>query len=476
LKGLEVSILSFSEVVAENRDKRIDSQYFRRAALAADALIARLDHEAISDIATDVRSFGAYALTNEFEYQEEGVPFLRGTNYHGNFINFADAYHISEDAHRLLNKSEVLPGMVLLSMSGSVGSVAVALDSWKYPINSNQDIAKIIPSKVSPYYLAAYLSSRFGQIQIERLPVGSVQQHVFLWMIERIQVPRFAGWLEDCVAELAASAYRLNETVSEHFDDAEAVLVSALGLADWTPPEPLSYTARASDAFAAGRLDAQYFMPAKEQVRQSLAALPGQLLSDRVDSIREQWLPDRAPPHMRVRNYDVTDALVPLLDAEKEPTAAADIGSMKKVLRDGDVVISRLRAYLKEIAVVRTDDDVLSVGSSEFIVLRPRGTSISPEALIVFLRSAPVQTILKWCRDGSQHPRFSEGDLLSIAVPDALEQVSPQIAAIVQKGFAARSRALQLLDCARHAVEIAIENGELAAASFLAQHKGAANG
>jgi hypothetical protein len=84
-------------------------------------------------------------------------------------------------------------------------------------------------------------------------------------------------------------------------------------------------------------------MPAKEQVRQSLAGLPGRILSERVASVRDQWLPERARPETLVRNYDVTDSLVPLLDVEKEPSAIDDIGSMKKVLRDGDLAISRLR-------------------------------------------------------------------------------------------------------------------------------------
>lgn len=254
---------------------------------------------------------------------------------------------------------------------------------------------------------------------------------------------------------------------------AEAVMLAAFGLADWTPPEPLAYSARASDVFASGRFDAQYFMPAKEQVKSSLAVLPGQLLSDRVDSIRDQWVPDRAPPTMRVRNYDVTDALVPLLDTEKEASFAAEIGSLKKAFKDGDVAISRLRAYLKEVAVVRTGDDIPSVGSSEFIVLRPKGGAISPETLMVFLRSTPAQTILKWCQDGSQHPRFSESDLLSIPVPDAVAGVSDQITEIVRDGFAARHRARKLLEATKRAVEIAIEDGEAAAMVHLDQAEGA---
>jgi len=93
---------------------------------------------------------------------------------------------------------------------------------------------------------------------------------------------------------------------------------------------------------------------------------------------------------------------------------------------------------------------------------------------MVFLRSAPVQTILKWCQDGSQHPRFSEGDLLSIPLPDAVAAVSQEVTATVQQGFAARRRARQLLDAAKRAVEIAIEDSEAAAMAFLAQaEKGA---
>ena len=236
----------------DNRDIRIDSPYFSQDALAADAMVAKKNPQTISEIAPGVRSFGAYALTNEFEYQDEGIPFLRGTNYAGDFVNFAGVLRISPEAHQLLHKSEVLPGMVLLSMSGSVGSVAVALDSWNYPINSNQDIAKIIPSSVNPFYLAAFLSSSFGRTQINRLPVGSVQQHIFLWMIERIQVPRFSFSFEAAVARITQTAYESHEMVSQYFAEAEDTLLDALGLADWTPPEPLSYSARASDAFAPG--------------------------------------------------------------------------------------------------------------------------------------------------------------------------------------------------------------------------------
>jgi hypothetical protein len=83
---------------------------------------------------------------------------------------------------------------------------------------------------------------------------------------------------------------------------------------------------------------------------------------------------------------------------------------------------------------------------------------------MVFLRSPPVQTR---CQDGSQHPRFSERDLLAIPVPDAVVQASPKITGIVLRGFAARHRAAELLETAKRAVEIAVEQDEATALRFL---------
>jgi hypothetical protein len=155
-----------------------------------------------------VLSFGAYALTNNFGYQDSGIPFLRCTNIKNGFVSFADCLFIDEAAHRLLYKSNVSPETVLLTMSGSVGNAAVALPTWKYPINSNQDIAKIRTRDIDPYYLAAFLGSRYGQLQMERLPVGSVQQHIFLWMIEAILVARLNPVIEARIGDTMRSAYR----------------------------------------------------------------------------------------------------------------------------------------------------------------------------------------------------------------------------------------------------------------------------
>jgi type I restriction enzyme M protein len=467
LEGLEATVARSTQL---ERTARIDAEYFQKRFLRSASLIEKWDREHVANLAR-VSDGNHFSISDDFV--DEGVPYYRGQDVTGRFfVETAAPIYITREAYdqRHMVRSHLKKGDVLLSIVGTIGALSlVASDA---PATCSCKLAILRPRKVTPEYLAVFLTSEHGQNQIERMTRGAVQKGLILDDMDQLWVPTVSESFEKRITKIVRAARATRDLTTRKQTEAEEVLVAALGLADWTPPEPLAYTARSADVFASGRIDAQYFMPSKEQVRQSLAALPGQLLSDRVDSIRDQWLPDLAPPSMRVRNYDVTDALVPLLDADKEPSFAADIGSMKKVFKDGDVAISRLRAYLKEVAVVRTGDDIPSVGSSEFIVLRLKNKIISPETLMVFLRSPPVQTILKWCQDGSQHPRFSESDLLAIPVPDAVVQVSPKITKSVQDGFAARDRARKLLEAVKHAVEIAIEGGEPAAMTYLDQAEG----
>lgn len=470
LEGLEISELMLSQASFENRAFRIDSQYFAKAALLAETKLKAGRWEELHQLSSSVESFGAYALTNEFSYVDEGIPFLRCLNIKNGFTNFSDVLYVPETARSLLAKSEVKAGMVLLTMSGSVGNATVALPSWNYPINSNQDIAKITPqSGVNPYFLAAFIGSSYGRVQMARLPVGSVQQHIFLWMIERLVIARFSANLEQAIGNVVQTAYTIEGNSVEQVSIAEQKLLCALNLENWQPPNPLSYARSSADAFAAGRFDAEYFYPAKAAAQAHLNALPGKTIGSMFNSVRELWQPENAPANQLVRNYDLNDALSPFLDDAKESSYPAEIASTKKRIQKGDIVVSRLRSYLKEIAVVQADSKEPLVCSTEFIVLRPKAGAIPVEALLVFLRSTLPQLIFQWSQDGSNHPRFDEKELLNLHVPDTVSTISKELSDSVNAATSARQRAKELLEAAKRAVEIAIEDSEAAALAYLAE-------
>lgn len=92
--------------------------------------------------------------------------------------------------------------------------------------------------------------------------------------------------------------------------------------------------------------------------------------------------------------------------------------SSKKILKENDVVISKLRPYLKEIAFV-TGDFGGAHCSTELIILREKiKEGISKFGLFPFLFTKEVQTILFWSQKGTNHPRFDEDVLLDLGTPD----------------------------------------------------------
>ncbi len=472
LEGLEIAVLPMSDVRHDNRVFRYDTQYYGKIALAAETQIKRGEWNNLANIADGVESFGAYALTNNFNYRDEGIPFLRCVNIRGGFTDFTNALYIDAEANELLSKSEVKPGMVLLTMSGSVGNAAVALDSWKYPINSNQDIAKITPKAgINAFYLAAFLGSKFGQIQMERLPVGSVQQHIFLWMIERLVIGRLSPTTEKTIGDMVGNAYSHEANSKIITRQAEQTLLRALGLEDWQPPEPLTYTRRASDAFAAARLDADYFAP-KYDAMFAAMELMGECvpLDSLLEVNRRGKQPQYAENGLPVINSKHVLKNEVRLDADNAFAITADDAL---TIKNGDVLINgtgvgtigRAAPYLH---------DALALPDNHVTILRPHADAIDPIYLSVYLNTIAGQwQVEKYLRGSSGQIELYPVDIAQFTICLAPASIQQQIHDLVVHAFSARRQAHALLEAAKRAVEIAIEDSETAALDFLKEQEAA---
>lgn len=427
----------------------------------------------------DVATISSVSDGNHFtissDFVEEGIPYYRGQDVVGNFfIEQTAPNFITQEAYDrpYMGRSHLKKGDVLISIIGTIGELSLVSD--ERPATCSCKLAILRPHSIRPEFLAVALRSRLGRLQVERLTRGAIQMGLILEDMDQLLVPRLDDTLEARVANLVVAAKRAREEASNRLRQAEETMAFELGLSPAPPAEALSYTQPASFVARSGRLDSQYFMPAKTATIAALADLDGVELGDIFQSVRDIVDPKKNNGLGLVRNFDVTHALEPVLDDEQELVYFSDIGSAKKLMRVGDVVISRLRSYLKEIAIVESRKIHPIVGSTEFIVLRPRKKEclIAPATLMTFLRSQPVQTILKWCQDGSQHPRFSEKDLLSIPLPNAVSDASPRIEVMVSRALLARHRARSLIATAQRAVEIAVEDSQSAAGRFLDDQEG----
>ena len=464
-EGHEISVLRLQEVMRENPVKRIDSTYFRKAYIGADRTLRSCPHSTISESSYSVLSFGAYALTNNYEYKEYGIPFLRCTNIKSGFVSFVDCLYIDEEANGLLLKSSVEPETVLLTMSGSVGSSIVALPSWEYPINSNQDIAKIKTKDVDPYYLAAFLGSRFGRFQIERLPVGSVQQHIFLWMIESMLVARLGRKAEERIGRTIRAAYAAREYGIRRLAEAEGALMVALGLTAWSPPTPLSYLTRASVAFKSGRLDAEFFAP---RIRQLLDILEnsGPTIGGVAPSRRRKFDPGLPGTFEYIEIGDLAgDGTTGSTSLERSAAPSRATWHVDS----GDVITSTVRPKRRLSALIE-DHQEGHVCSSGFVVLGP--IAVRSEVLLTYLRLPIFCELMDLHTSASMYPAIAEGDLMGLPFAPPDSRTEKAICKAVADARNARRRSKALLDAAKRAVEVAIEQNEAEAMRLLRDVEG----
>ena len=464
LEGLEATEIRLSEL---ERTLRLDSEYFRRNYIEIAKILwnAKTTSIAESCLVSDGNHF---SISDEFV--EDGVPYYRGQDVAGHFfIEQSSPVSITEAAYNqnFMRRSHLHKGDVLLSIVGTIGESSVVSSDRKATCSCK--LAILRPRDVGSNYLAAFLRSKYGRSQIQRLTRGAVQMGLLLEDLDQVFVPNLSRELQGKISEITLASW--NQLLNgERFTlNAEEQLLESLNLQFWQAPEPLSYVRYSKEAFAAGRFDAEYFYPAKTEALEVLSQLSDCIVGDLFDSVRNLWQPANGQRLDKVKNYDLTDALSPFMDSEKEAVSRESIASTKKVILPGDLVVSRLRSYLKEIAIVRPGSNLPMVASTEFIVLRPKSTALPVEALLIYLRSSLPQLVFKWSQDGSNHPRFDERELLNLPVPKALIEHANDYVVAVQSMINARQRSKQLLDAAKRAVEIAIESSESDALDFLDQ-------
>jgi hypothetical protein len=137
--------------------------------------------------------------------------------------------------------------------------------------------------------------------------------------------------------------------------------------------------------------------------------------------------------------FDTSDAQEGIVVPRKQPIRVRDIGSAKKVIEANDLIVSRLRPYLRQVAfvdpaVAERASEALLLCSTEFFVLRP----LDPQSLaflVPFLLSRPVQTVLAAAQEGGHHPRFNEATLLGLPVPEELIRRRDNFAARVEQSI-----------------------------------------
>jgi type I restriction enzyme, S subunit len=307
-------------------------------------------------------------------------------------------------------------------------------------------------SNVDPYYLATFLNSAFGRFQTLRESTGNVQLNLFIQKIKELRVP--VGDRFNEVGNLTRKAYDKRRESESLYAEAEALLLHELELDTLDLSTQKTYVANFSETVEGDRFDAEYFHPEKRHIQEQLNNMSGKSIGYYFTSINESLNPPAKDIGEKVYNYDLNHALKFFLNEDDvDLISTFELGSTKKRFQENDVVISRLRSYLNEITIAKNSSQYACVGSSEFFVFRSINHLVIPELLLVYLKSSPIQKILKWCQDGSNHPRFKDDELLELKLPDCLFGIQKEVQNLIHQGISVHQEAKLLLEQAKLRVE-----------------------
>jgi len=390
-------------------------------------------------------------------FSNVGIPYFRGQDINDFFLENALPIRIPEKVFLspMMTRSHFYAGDVLLSIVGTIGSLSIVPESFG-PATGSCKIA-ILRSKgnYSPFVLSAFLLSRFGQLQIQRNTRGAVQMGLILKDLVRIRLPIFEETAACQIEQLVKQAIESNRKSKASYNQAQHLLESELGLDKLKFKKPVGYTARfstvgLSDAFNAGRIDAQCFSPNA--------------------IFYESWLHD----------HNQCDYLNHLLEAkikgrqqEETEKGSIDYCSIKHIsgremtgaskcmpspdtplATQNNLLLAITGATIGKIGIVKRYKQLAFSGDLLCLKISP---GIDPHYLLVVLDHTIGQVQFNRWITGSTNGHLAPRDVGRVLVPRFKKSIETRIAGLVEESLRKRLESEKLLDQAKARVEQLIE-------------------
>lgn len=132
---------------------------------------------------------GATPTTYGFQWVKSGISFLRSESITENGVDFSIAQRISADANKLLRRSEIRRGDILIAITGYVGRVAIYDDHE--PANINQHVARIRinSEQANAGFLIHWLSQISVRKSFENVTTGQAYPQISLKQVRNALVP-----------------------------------------------------------------------------------------------------------------------------------------------------------------------------------------------------------------------------------------------------------------------------------------------
>ena len=336
-------------------------------------------------------------------------------------------------------------------------------------------LIRIIPNPdiITPEYLTAFLNSQYGICDIKRrVRISINQSNINAEELKRIEIPVFSKEFQLSITTAFNTAFDFIQSSEYKYKGSQTLLLSELGLTSWQPQHQLTFVKNYSDTERAGRIDADYFQPKYEEIVNVIKNYPsgwdrlGNLVTVQkcVEVGSDAYL-DEGVPFVRVSNLSPFE-----ISEEKyiSDTLYAEIKQHQP--KQGEILLSK--DATPGIAHYLDQQPPKMIPSGGILRLTNKTDRVNNEYLTLVLNSILTKEQVNRDVGGSVILHWRPEQVKSTAIPVLPKAKQTQIRQKVAESFSLRKQSRHLLECAKRAVEIAIEQDERTALDWLEDEVG----
>lgn len=460
LEAIEINLSVCKNII----DFRIDASTYKKDYVRTDKILKDMNPSTIEREMKSIQNFGAYSLCNDIVFVDEGIPFLMTQNVRHNYIDWNNVRYVDEASHKMLHKSHCRKNQVLVTMAGEyLGRVAVY--DRDFICSSNQAIAKItLKNGVSPYYVATFLNSRYGQNQINRFKTITGQPNINMALIKSLMVPIMSDKICDAITEIVVSANEKFDESRRLIEKAENLLSDNIGINSYVEPqEKFSIRKFSVSVDLSGRFDAEYYQDKYDDYNRILKGYSNGygLIGDICIIKDKNYIPEGKTEYSYIElanvgqegNISDCDKLLGM----ELPTRA------RRIVTTDDVIISSVEGSLSKCALVTEEYDGFICTNGFYVV---KCDVINSETLLMLFKSKPIQALMKKGCSGTILSAIGKEELKKIPLPIIDDNIQKKVKKMVNESHFIRNQGEELLEKAVTLVETAIEQGENKALSL----------
>ena len=461
---MQYSIVNYSNI---DLGHRIDAEYFQPTYL-------HIEEKLVENQAIPLRNFcsitgSAFYPAAIHLYAADGLPFIRCVDCVSYPIITSRQSTLFEkiprefaDEHK--NVKRLSKGEIVITKVGTPCYASIIHDIEEVALSRNVLGLKSI-TNIDPYYLVAFLRSKYGFLQLLRERELTIQFKLTFDRVGNVLIFKPAdNRLENRIANCFILHEVINKQSEQLYSQAQTLLLSELGFTNWQPKHRLTFVKNYSDTEQVERIDAEYYQPKYEEIAHAIKSCSGgwDTLENLVDLKDENFRPADKTEYKYIElaniagNGEIAGCMIE--QGQDLPSRA------RRKVATGDAIVSSIEGSLDSIALIDEEYDQALCSTGFYVV---NSQAFNSETLLVLLKSIVGQLQLKKGCSGTILTAINKDEFGKVILPIIVEEKQIQIQQKVVESFRLRKQSRQLLECAKRAVEIAVEQDEQTAIDYL---------